>query len=153
MRARRALYSDAKVFSTSLLSSLQAGQGDQPLLLPAAVSFWSEHSDRAGLDFRLGALSVGADLRRFVGRWAVKGSEDGYVRSAVRITENCQRLSAHHARASFNGGADDFGEEDTLAQLPKHLEGCHHGRADEIDNQLQLLATPDFKRSPEMFGS
>lgn len=132
VRARRALYSDAKVFSTDLLSSLQAGQDEQQLLLPAAVFFWSELSDRAGLESWLGALSVGADLRRFVGRWAAKGSEDGYVRSAVRITENCKRLVAHHARASFNGGADYSGEEDTSAQLRKQLEGFHHGGLDEI---------------------
>ena len=69
---KKARYTDAQGFSKALMSSLRTSDGAQ-LLLPEAVSFWSEHSNRAGLDSWLASLSVGEDLRRFVGRWAMKG--------------------------------------------------------------------------------
>ena len=65
---------------------------------------------------------MGSDVRRFVGRWAIKGSENSYVRSASRVVENCQRLASMHARVSAGGGPDFFGEEETLAQLRNCLE-------------------------------
>ena len=75
---KRARYSDAVGFSRSLLGMLVDDEGEK-LLEPESICFWSEHSDRAGLDSWLAAMSVGSDVRRFVGRWAVKNSEDGYV--------------------------------------------------------------------------
>ena len=115
---KRAKYCDAQGFSRSLLAGLLVDSEDPfaPLLLPSAVDFWSEHSDRAGLDSWLASLSVGADLRKFVGRWSAGGSEDIYIRTAARIVENCQRLAAIHARATFAGGADYFCEEEVLEQ-------------------------------------
>ena len=80
----------------------------EKLLEPESICFLSEHSDRAGLDSWLAAMSVGSDVRRFVGRWAVNISEDGYVRSATRVVENCQRLASQHARVSLGGGPDFF---------------------------------------------
>ena len=80
--------------------------GGEPLLLPEAVAFWTEHSDRCGVDSCLAALGVGADLRGFVGRWGVRSSTDTYVRTAYREVENLQKLAAQaglhraHARAS-----------------------------------------------------
>ena len=85
--AKRARYSDAAGFSRSPLAGLRHSSGEG-LVLGEALSFWTEHSDRAGLDSWLAALSVGSDLRRFVGRWAAHGSEDTYVRSAARVAEN-----------------------------------------------------------------
>ena len=149
---KRAKYSDAKGFSSSLLASLRAPDGS-PLLLPAAVGFWTEHSDRCGLDTWLGALSVGADLRKFVGRWAAGGAEDRYVRSATRITENCQRLAAKHARAVLRGGADHFGEEETLEQLRAYLGDTHHGSEEDITRQVDGLTCANNALPPVALGS
>ena len=118
---KRARYSDAVGFSKSLFATLKAPDGSR-LLCTEALSFWTEHSDRAGADSWLAALSVPADLRRFLGRWAVQGSEDAYVRTAIRVVENLQRLAATHARASLAGGADHLGEEHLLEQLRLHLD-------------------------------
>ena len=81
---KRARYTDAVGFSKSLLGMLVDSEGAK-LLEPESVCFRSEHSVRAGLDSWLAAMSVGSDVRRFVGRWAVKSSEDGCVRSASRV--------------------------------------------------------------------
>ena len=149
---KRARYSDARGFSRSLLGTLRATDGS-PLLLPAALNFWTEHSDRSGLDSWLGALSVGGDLRRFVGRWAAAGAEDKYVRSAVRITENCQRLAALHAQAVHRGGADHFGEEETLEQLRAFLGNSHHGTQEEIEDQIRKLTFADNSLAPDPLNS
>ena len=119
---------------------------------PEAVDFWSEHSDRAGLDSWLAALSVGPDLRRFVGRWGIQSSEDRYVRSAVRITENCQRLAAHHARISFAGGPDFLGEEETLVQLRNYLDakGVEEAR---VEAQMARLSVANLELHPNPLGS
>ena len=54
---KRARYSDASGFSKSLFASLprsvaqgEGEEGQERLLLPEALDFWTEHSDRAGLD-------------------------------------------------------------------------------------------------------
>ena len=144
---KRARYSDAQYLSKQLLSGLKDESGDA-LLIPQAVGFWTEHSDRTGLDSWLGALSVGADKRRFVGRWAAKGSEDTYVRTAVRIVENCQRLAAKHAKSEFRGGPDFLGEEETLHQLAVFLRDAG---VDEqaIAEQCERLTSADFTLAPD----
>ena len=125
---------------------------DERLLLPDAVSFWSEHSDRAGVDSWLGALSVGADLRRFVGRWAIQSSEDTYVRIANRITENCQRFAARHAKAQFRGGPDYLGEEETLEQLRSYLSAMRH-EEEAVNEQIAKLTVADNSLPPDPIGS
>ena len=107
---RRARYSDAAGFSRSLLAAFRTPSGE-PLLLPEALSCWTEHSDRCGVDSWLAALGVASDLRSFVGRWAIKTATVTYVRTAVRVTENPQRLAARHARSTWQRGPDFFGEE------------------------------------------
>ena len=48
---RRALYSDAAGFSRQLLRGLQlSADNPLPLLLPESARFWTEHSDKSGLD-------------------------------------------------------------------------------------------------------
>ena len=149
---KRARYSDARGFSKALMALLTTRDGGTKLLHPTAVDYWTEHSDRAGLDSWLGALMVGADVRRFAGRWAVKGSEDAYVRSAVRIVEHCQLFSALHAKAIFRGGADFFGEEHVLASLRNFLAAV--GLPDgEVDVQIDKLSTANFAKHPDPLGS
>ena len=121
---KRARYSDASGFSRSLFASLPLsvaqgeGEEDQEMLLcPEASDFWTEHSDRAGLDSWLATLQVPADFRKFVGGWAVQGTEDVYVRTAVRVVENLQRFAALHARMFYNTRPDFLGEEHLLEQL------------------------------------
>ena len=113
-----------------------------------AVGYWSEHSDRAGVDSWLGALSVGADLRRFVGRWAIQSSEDSYVRTAIRITENCQRFAARHAKAQFRGGPDFLGEEETLEQLRTYLTVLGHEDA-AVAAQIDKLTVANNSLAPD----
>ena len=114
---KRATYSDARGVSRALMSSLTCPGSEEKLLHATAIDYWTEHSDRAGLDSWLGALMVGSDLRQFVGRWAARGSEDSYVRTSTKIVENCQRFAAAHAKAQYQGGPDYVGEEHALEQL------------------------------------
>ena len=79
-----ALYADSVGFSQSLYDSLEHGSGEAVLPLKAS-SFWSEHTDRAGLDSWAGALGVQQSEHDFLGRWAPKGSADACVRTPLRI--------------------------------------------------------------------
>ena len=99
---QRALYSDCVGFSRSLFPSL-AADDESRLLEPESLPFWSEHSDRAGLDGCLAAVRVGSEERSFLGRWSLKGSADIYVWTAVQIVENLQRLGARLAREAYGG--------------------------------------------------
>ena len=116
------------------------------------MSFWSEHSDRAGVDSWLAALGVDGSLRAFVGRWSRQGAEDLYVRTAVRITENLQRLAAAHARASLQGGPDFFGEEHLFDGLRAHLL-AQQVAAVEIEAQIRRLKVANFELAPTPLGS
>ena len=77
---RRALYSDSAAFSQKLYDSL-VGEQEQARLPAYAGRFWTEHSDRAGLDSWASALGVQESERNFLGRWAPRGAADAYVRT------------------------------------------------------------------------
>ena len=94
----------------------------------------------------MAALGVDKDLRGFVGRWAISGSQDLYVRTATRIVENMQLLAARHARASFEGGPDFFGEEHLIAQLEVFLAG--RLASSVIAAQLGRLKVSDYSALP-----
>ena len=64
---------------------------------------------------------MGHSERAFLGRWAAKGSADTYVRTALRVVENLQRLAAVKAREAYAGGPDHFGEEHLLLRLRAFL--------------------------------
>ena len=82
---KKARYSDAQGFSKSLLALLLKGKwSEEPRLLTEAVSFWSEHSDRAGLDSWLASLSVGSDLRRFMGALGAEGRTHARTHARTR---------------------------------------------------------------------
>ena len=127
---------------------MQHGEGR--LLEPEVGNFWTEHSDRAGVDSWLAALGVDKDLRGFVGRWAISTSQDLYVRTAMRVVENMQILAARHARASFNGGPDFFGEEHLLLQLEAFLAG--RVPSDKLAAQMSRLKVSDFSMLPTPLG-
>ena len=55
---RRAVYSDAVAFSRRLLGNLKVGDSEEFLLCDEAVTYWSEHSDRCGLDTWCAALGI-----------------------------------------------------------------------------------------------
>ena len=139
---KRARDSDAAGFSRALFATLVDESGD-PLLLQAALSFWTEHSDRAGLDSWAAALNVPGDLRGFLGRWGAQGSQDAYVRTAARVQENVQILAARHGRLAFKGGPDFFGEEHLLENLRQHLLAKGVDAA-EAQAQLDRLKCSDF---------
>ena len=125
---KRARHSDSRHLSRSLLSALKTEAGED-LLLPEAVGFWTERSDRSGVDGWLATLGVDQSLRFFVGRWSKQGAADLYVRTSLRVTENLQKLAAAHAKDSFSGGADHFGEEHLLDQLRTYLRFSERGGA------------------------
>ena len=124
-----------------------------------AGRFWSEHSDRAGLDSWTAALGVGQSERDFLGRWAAKGSSDTYVRTALRVVENLQRLAATKAREAYAGGPDHFGEEHLLLRLRDFLtkRGLEDDRAILLAEELRccnytlpvagLTLAPDWARA------
>ena len=143
---RRALYTDSAGFSVGLVSSLAAA--DCTALVPhGGAQFWSEHSDRSGLDSWCAALGFEESQRGFLGRWAARRSADCYVRTALRVTENLQVAAASHARFAFNGGPDFFGEEEILKGFEHHLRD--HGLApEEAARAAEGLRTADYKANP-----
>ena len=95
----------------------------------------------------LATLGVDQSLRSFVGRWSKQGAADVYVRTSLRVTENLQKLAAAHARDSFSGGADHFGEEHLLGQLRAHLQS--QGVTETaIEAQVRWLTVADFSKHP-----
>ena len=140
----RAQYSDALGLTRELLSRLEhPKEKGTPLLAPAALRFWSEHSDRAGCSGWLAALGVPADQRGLLGRWAVTSTADNYVRVAVRVVENLQNLAARAARHAYNGGPDYFGEEAVLEDLRRFLLTKGVG-AEAANAQVLALTCADF---------
>ena len=84
--------------------------------------FWTEHSDRAGLDSWAAALGTSETERNFLGRWKAKGSTDAYVRTALRVVENLQLLVVQKAQESLQGGPDYFGEEHLFSRFQAWLQ-------------------------------
>ena len=139
---RRAKYSDCSGFSRLLMLSLRDHECSQ-LMLPASAGFWTEHSDRSGVDSWLSALGVSSEDRAFLGRWGAKGSADLYARTAFRMVENLQLSAAAHAQDLASGGADHFGEEHTLQVLREWLQA--KGVEDNaINDQVNILTLADF---------
>jgi hypothetical protein len=119
---RRAEYSDAVGYSRALLLSLPSpGDTGEALLLEEAVGLWTQRTERCGLDSWLAAMGAKKSERGFLGRWAVTGSQDRYVRTATRVVEDLQIRAAHAAVLLLNGGYDRFGEETTLEGLRTYL--------------------------------
>ena len=87
----RAVYNDVVGFSKKLLGQLTTDQCDgEHLLIDEALTFWSEHSDRCGLDTWCAAIGHGSSHRDFLGKRGAHGSSDKYVRTSFRIVEALQ---------------------------------------------------------------
>ena len=141
-RKARAVYSDAMGFSRQLLLGLE--DFDQSALVPPLVAgYFTEHSDRGGLDSWCAALQVGKWRRDFLGRWAASGSADKYVRTALRVVESLQCQAAAAARKVWAGGPDLFGEEHLLAELHAFLleKGADQEEAKEWCSKLVVADT------------
>ena len=140
----RAKYSDSAGFSRALFATLTDKHG-KSFLSESACRFWTEHSDRAGLDGWCMALGVSEPERSFLGRWAAKSSTDTYVRTALRVVENLQCLAARHAQAAALGGPDFYGEEHILRDLAAHL--VRNKVSEHLQNYiLKVLTLPDFSK-------
>ena len=122
------------------------------LLDQITFGYWSEHSERAGIDTWLAAVGVGPEQRNFVGRWAVKGSADIYARTAVRITENLQGKAATYAQITYAGGADYFGEEHALCEMGAWLLK-RGAKAEQIEDQKLRLTLADCALAVNDYGS
>ena len=129
-----------------------SGDSTSPFLeSDEAIGFWSEHSDRCGLDSWCAALNFGPSQRICLGRWGAKGSSDKYVRTALRIIETLQVVAARAARATHRGGPDYFGEEQTLYGLKVKLKEKDFDR-DSISSQIRALTSADVELDvPENF--
>ena len=144
----RARYTDSAGFSSALLRSLHDEQ-NLALLPGLSGNFWTEHSDRAGLDGWAAALGVRESERGFLGRWAAKSSSDRYVRTACRVVENIQVLAARFARKSLARGPDYFGEEHVLAHFTNYV--LTHGWAgQECKRVISNLMLPNFALRPAL---
>ena len=75
-------------------------------------------------------------------------SEDVYVRTALRVCENLQRLAATHAKAQLHRGPDFFGEEHLLRELALFLKKAGVD-ADEVAAQVTRLTVADYSLLPE----
>ena len=64
----------------------------------------------AGLTFWCATLGLGEAGSGFLGRCAARGAADVYVRTAARVCENLQCLSACYGRKALAGGPDYYGE-------------------------------------------
>ena len=56
----------------------------------AALSFWTEHSERNWLNSHLAVIGVPQCERDFIGRWRITSSADEYQRLAQRVVINAQ---------------------------------------------------------------
>ena len=98
-------YSDAATLSKQILRMLTVPiqedrkwvRSQQPLILmPEALAYWTEHSDRNWLNSLLAAIGVSPQERNYVGRWQVGASVDEYMRAAKRVIFGLQeRLISH----------------------------------------------------------
>ena len=79
-----------------------------------AVGFWTQHTERCGLDSWHAAVGTKKSERGFLGRWAAAGRQDKYVRTAMRIVEKLRISAAHEAVLLLNGGFGQVGEETAL---------------------------------------
>ena len=147
----RAAYSDASAFHKSELAALVEDEG-LALLSPGAVAFWQRlHGERAGLSSWCATLGVSETDRGSLGRWAARGSQDVYVRTAVRICENLQNLAARYGRRSLASGPDYYGEEHLLAQLRVHLVATGTSEEDARAQVAKLLSS-DCSLNPTARG-
>ena len=145
----KAAYSDAAAFHRSVLAALVDTDGSA-LLLPGAVAFWQRlHGERAGLSSWCATLGVGESDRGFLGRWAARGNQDVYVRTATRVCENLQNLAARYGRRSLAGGPDYYGEEHLLAQLRAHLVETGISK-DDAQVQVSKLLFADCSLDPTL---
>ena len=65
----------------------------------AALSFWTEHSERNWLNSHLAVIGVPQSERDFIGRWRITSSADEYQRLAQRVVINAQeQLLTYFAR-------------------------------------------------------
>ena len=123
----------------------------EALLPRVAVAFFTEHSGRAGLDSRAASLGVGASKRAFLGRWRVGGSTDTYVRTALRVVENVQLLTASRPQQSLGAGPEFFGQEELLTRVRKYLmsRGWSAFDAESLEDKLRssTMETPARKNA------
>lgn len=110
VRLVEARYTDGVAMSRACLLLLKA-TGGESLLLPEAVRFWTEHSERATLPSWCGCLpQFPASWLDLLGRWGV-GRASTYVRTHQKQVKTMQAAVAEVAAA---GRGWEVFEEDSL---------------------------------------
>ena len=119
-------YSDAATLSKQILRMLTVPiqedrkwvRSQQPLILmPEALAYWTEHSDRNWLNSLLAAIGVSPQERNYVGRWQVEASVDEYMRTAKRVIFGLQERLISHFLQSEDLALRSAG----LEELESHL--------------------------------
>jgi hypothetical protein len=107
---------------------LDWSSGEDPLLLPGAGCFWTEHSERNGLISWASALGYRSEEVRLLGRWA-PSSSDLYVRTARVMIMKIQSYVAKEIRLGLFQ-ADLFQESGLLTSFEAYLAAA--GWADSV---------------------
>ena len=123
------------------------GRPDEALLTPATAAFWTDHSERGGLDGWHTAMKTEHSQRSFLGRWAAASSTDAYVRIAVRVVENLQIEAALAASTLLSGGQDVFGEEHVLHDMRRFAQARGEGN-EAIDRVVRNLTRANLALYP-----
>ena len=98
-------------------------QSELPIVPPAFLDFWTEHSPRACVPSWTGLLGVEKSVRDLLGRWSPTGSED-YTRTYRLTVKKLQQ----EVVAALRAGDDRLEEDDIWEELPRyvneHTEQC-----------------------------
>ena len=143
MRNIEAKYSDGAAMSSAILRALKDSTG-QPLLAPEAITFWSEHSERACLpSWTVPCLSFPQEWVDILGKRGAKRSES-YVRTAFLRMRKIQEAIAVLVRSAAADTTDVLDESDLLEELTVHLE---RSGLDATDIMLQGDRLLQFKEA------
>jgi hypothetical protein len=117
-------------------------QTELPIIPPALLDFWTEHSPRACMPSWTGLMSVEKSVRDLLGRWSPTGSED-YTRT-YRLTVKKLQLEVV---AALRAGDERLEEDDIWEKLPRYVN--EHPEQCVGFDAAQWVAR--WKRLSEMF--
>jgi hypothetical protein len=127
---------------------------EQQLLLPEAVGFWTEHSERACMPTWADSLArFPKDWIDMLGRWS-PGASAGYVRTFRLRVATMQAMVASTIRCCANISKIDFSDEESL--LEELIAWCRKkrlppGEVEAMVSRLRLFEKP-LKLDGDVFG-
>jgi hypothetical protein len=91
-------------------------QTELPIIPPALLDFWTEHSPRACMPSWTGLMGVEKSVRDLLGRWSPTGSED-YTRTYRLTVKKLQQ----EVVAALRAGDERLEEDDIWEKLPRYV--------------------------------